>query len=84
MLDSVAQSLSRLGEPARGATLLSAAAAIRERAGARLTSAEQAICDEIEFACRQAMDAADLARAWGAGRHLTLAQAIELALQPLR
>ena len=83
MLDSIAQTLSRMGEPARAATLLGSAASIRERASVKLAAGEQALCDEAVLACRAALGEAGLAAAWAAGRTLTLAQTIDLALQPL-
>ena len=72
-----------MGDPARGATLVAAAAAIRERASVKLTTNEQATNDETMLACRVALGEAALGDAWAAGRALTLAQAIGLALKPL-
>jgi tetratricopeptide (TPR) repeat protein len=83
VLDRIAQTLSRMGDPARGATLIGVAVAIRERAGVKLTANEQANNDETMLACRVALGEAALAAAWAAGRALTLAQAIGLALKPL-
>ena len=83
VLDSIAQTLSWMGDSARGATLLGAAAAIREQASVKLAANEQANCDETMLACRAALGEAGVAAAWAAGRTLTLAQAITLALQPL-
>jgi predicted ATPase len=83
VLDSVAQTLSRMGDLASGAALLSAAAAIRERASVKLAAIEQANYDETLRACRVALGEAGLAAAWATGHTLTLAQAINLALQPL-
>jgi predicted ATPase len=81
VLDSVARSLGRMGDPARAVTLMAAAAAIRERANAKLAANEQAECDETARACQAALDDAAFAAAWAAGRALTLAQAIGLALE---
>lgn len=81
VLDSVAQALSRTGAPDRATTLLGAAAAIRERAGIKLTANEQASCDETMRACRAALGDAGADAARDAGRALTLAQAIDLALR---
>jgi hypothetical protein len=83
VLDSIAQTLGRMGDLAGGATLLSAAAAIRERASIKLAASEQANDDEALRACRAALGEAGLAAAWEAGQALTLVQAINLALQPL-
>jgi predicted ATPase/DNA-binding SARP family transcriptional activator len=82
VLDRVAQILSRLGDSVRGATLLGAAAAIREQAGARLAANEQASRDDTIQACRLALGEAAFADAWATGRLLTPAQAIGLALEP--
>ena len=84
VLDSIAQILSRMGDPARGATLMGAAAAIRERASVKLAANEQASYDETMLACRAALGEAAFAAAWAAGRTLTLAQAIGLALKRVR
>mgnify|MGYP001065310328 CR=1 FL=1 len=83
VLDSVAAVLGEIGDPARAATLLSTAAAIRERASARLTAAEQAACDATARACRAALSEREFSAAWAAGRTLTLAQAVAQALEPL-
>jgi hypothetical protein len=80
VLDNIAQSLSRMGEPSRGATLLSAAVAIRQRASVKLATSEQASCDEASRACRAALGEAAFAAAWIKGRALNLTQALGLAL----
>jgi tetratricopeptide (TPR) repeat protein len=83
VLDKIAQILSYQGDPARGAMLMAAAAAIRDQAGVRLTTHEQDGCDETLRACRMTLGEAAFAAAWTEGRTLTLGQAIDLALQPL-
>jgi hypothetical protein len=83
VLDRIGQTLSRMGDPARAATLLGAAAAIRERASVKLAASEQADHDETMVACRVELGEAAVAAAWAAGRTLALAQAIGLALKPL-
>jgi tetratricopeptide (TPR) repeat protein len=83
VLDKVAQTLRQMDDLARGATLLSAAAAIRGRASVMLTAREQAACDEVARACRAALGEVAFDAAWAAGRALTLAQAVDLALRPL-
>jgi predicted ATPase/DNA-binding SARP family transcriptional activator len=83
VLAKVARTVGRMGEPARAVTLSSAAAAICERASATLAGREQAASDEALWAHRAELGEGTFAAAWGAGRTLTLAQAIELALQPL-
>jgi predicted ATPase len=81
VLAKVAQALSRLGEPARGAALLGAAAGIRERASLTLALTEQADVDETLRTCRAALGEAGLNSALSGGRSLSLEQAIDLALQ---
>lgn len=84
VLDSTARALTHLSEAQRGATLLSAAATIREQAQATLTAREQAENDATLLACRESLGTAAFAAACAAGRTLPLAQAIDLALLPLR
>jgi hypothetical protein len=83
VLDSMAGTLSNQGDPAFGAMLMAAAAAIREQAGARLTTHEQDRCDETLRACRETLGEATFAAAWAEGRLLMPGQAIDLALKPL-
>lgn len=80
VLDSAGLTLARLGDPALGATLISAAQAIREHASARLTAHEQAGCDAAADECRAALGDTAFAAAASAGRSLTVAGAIDLAL----
>lgn len=80
VLDSVALTLIRLGDPSGGATLLGASGAIREQAGARLTAPERASCDATSAECRAALGEATFAAAWATGRAMTMAQAIDLVL----
>jgi predicted ATPase len=81
VVDNIAQIFSRMGDPRRGATLMSAAAAIRERASAKLAAKEQASRDETRRACRAVLGEAGFTAAWSKGRVLTLAQTISLALE---
>ena len=83
VLDGIARTLSRMGEPERGATLMSASETMRERASVKLAAIEQAGFDETMHACRLALGEAAFAAACVAGRALTLEQAVDLALQPL-
>jgi predicted ATPase/DNA-binding SARP family transcriptional activator len=83
VLDSMAGALSGQGDPALGAMLMAAAAAIRDQAGAKLTTYEQASYDEMLRACRTTLGEAAFAAAWAKGRMLTPGQAIDLALRPL-
>jgi Tetratricopeptide repeat len=80
VLDNIAQILSRMGDPSGGATLMSVATAIRERASAKLAVNAQASRDETMGACRVALGEAKFIAAWSKGRVLTPAQAINLAL----
>lgn len=82
VFDSMAESLLRQGNPTLGATLMGAANAIREQAGAKLTAHEQARCDETLRACRAALGEIAFAIAWREGRALTYGQALGLALGP--
>ncbi len=81
VLAKVALALSQLEDPARGAALLGAAAAIRERASVTLAPTEQADDDETLRACRAALGEAGLNTALATGRLLSLEEAIGLALQ---
>ena len=83
VFNSMARTLSDQGDPERGAMLMAAAAAIRDQADARLTTHEQASCDETVRACRMVLGEAAFAAAWAKGRMLTPGQAIDLALKPL-
>jgi hypothetical protein len=56
------------------------AAAIRERASAKLAVNAQASRDETMRACRVALGDANFTTAWSKGRVLTPAQATSLAL----
>jgi hypothetical protein len=84
VLDGIAQTLSRVGDPSIGATLMGAAATIRERANAKLTASEQASRDETLRACRVALGEAAFADVWAKGCVLTLEQAVRPALEPVR
>jgi tetratricopeptide (TPR) repeat protein len=84
VLDGIAETLSRMGDPSRGATLMGAAAAIRERANVRLAAGEQASRDATRLACRAALGEAAFDAAWAKGRALTLGQAISLVLERVR
>jgi predicted ATPase/DNA-binding SARP family transcriptional activator len=83
VFNSMARTLSHQGDPALGTMLLAAAATICEQAGARMTTSEQARCDETLRACRSALGEAAFAATWAEGRMLTPGQAIDLALNPL-
>ncbi|MBK9940316.1 MAG: hypothetical protein IPP13_01660 [Kouleothrix sp.] len=82
VLDSIAQLLAQLGEPARGVLLLGAAAAMRHQIGATLMPSRQTSHDQIISACRLALGETACAAAWATGHVLTPAQAIHLALEP--
>ncbi|MCU0491546.1 MAG: tetratricopeptide repeat protein, partial [Chloroflexaceae bacterium] len=79
VFDNLAPLLGHMGDPARGVTLSSAAAALRERASIRLTATEQASCDESISMCRAQLSEAAFIAAWATGCRLSLRQAIDLA-----
>lgn len=81
VLDRIAQVLFHLDDPVRAATLLSAAAAIRQRVGARLSADDQAAYDGVAQTCRAALGPAAFADAWDTGRTLEPHRAVALALQ---
>ena len=83
VFNCMADTLSDQGYPELAAMLMAAAAAIREQAGARLTTHEQGRCDASLRACRTILGEAAFAAAWAEGRRLTPGQAIDLALKPL-
>jgi tetratricopeptide (TPR) repeat protein len=83
VFNCMAGTLSDQGYPKLAAMLMAAAAAIREQAGARLTTHEQDRCDETLRACRTTLGEAAFAAAWAEGRMLTPGEAIDLALKPL-
>jgi tetratricopeptide (TPR) repeat protein len=83
VLDSIAQILNYQGGSALGATLIGAAAVIRERVSVKLAVNEQASRDTTIRACQVALGETAFVAAWTAGRRLTLGQAIDLALKPL-
>jgi predicted ATPase/DNA-binding SARP family transcriptional activator len=82
VFDSMAQILNDIDNPALGAILMASAAAIRDHAGVKLTTNEQAQREETLRACRLALGEAAFAVAWAEGRALTPGQAIDLALRP--
>ena len=67
--------------PRHAATLVGAAAAIRERMGVRLLPFRVAEHDRLVAAVREALDEAELATAFEAGSRLDLDSAIALALE---
>jgi predicted ATPase/DNA-binding SARP family transcriptional activator len=82
VFDSLAPTLGEGGDARLGVMLMAAASHIRDQAGARLTTREQARCDEVLRTCRTALGEADFMAAWAEGGTLTLMQAIDLALEP--
>jgi predicted ATPase/DNA-binding SARP family transcriptional activator len=84
VLEKVADLLARADDYGRASALLSAATALRERAGDSVSPTAQARLDETALICREALGEAAFADAWERGSRLTLAQAIDLASEPLR
>lgn len=82
VLDYVGRTFLQMAAAERAATLFSAAAAIREQAGAQLTDYEKASCDLAFQRCREALGDEGFDAAWAAGRTLTVEAAVDLALQP--
>jgi predicted ATPase/DNA-binding SARP family transcriptional activator len=78
-LETVAGVAQRQGEPRVGATLLAAAVAAREAAGATRPPDEQAWVDGLEAALRAALGDAEYAASLAEGRRVTLAEASALA-----
>jgi predicted ATPase/DNA-binding SARP family transcriptional activator len=81
VLDDVALTLIKLGDPERAATLLSVATAIRKRADVRLTATEQARREAAANACGLVLGTEAFTTIWAAGATLSFAQAIELVLR---
>jgi hypothetical protein len=63
-----------LGQPARAASLLGAAEAIRESIGRSLTPVERSIFERYTAAIRAQLDGATFAAIWAEGRKMTLEQ----------
>ncbi len=70
-------------KPPRAARLLGAAEVVREASGAPMTTYEQAEYARQVAALRAQLDADSLAAEWGAGRAMTMEQAIAYALEPV-
>lgn len=82
VLDYIGRTFLQMEDAERAATLFSAAATIREQAGVRLTDYEKAGCNLAFQRCREALGNAAFAVAWAAGRTLSIAEAVSLALEP--
>jgi predicted ATPase/DNA-binding SARP family transcriptional activator len=82
VLDYIGRTLFHMDDPARVATLFSAAAAMREYAGVKLTAYEKASCDQAYQNCRVALGDEAFDAAWALGRTLRAEEAVALALQP--
>jgi hypothetical protein len=83
-LEGMAGLAAATGRPARALRLAGAAAAIRAAVGTRPLPVEQENLDRWLTAARQALGAAEQAAAWGAGRALTLEEAIAAGLAEVR
>jgi len=79
-LESVAFIAQARGDGMRAARLLGAAEALREVADAGMLNIELAEYDVELSRLRNDMDADALARAWAAGREMTMDEAVDLAL----
>jgi hypothetical protein len=79
-LPVLAGALFARGQAERGATLLAAAAALRERLGARLPPAFQSAHDRMVAAMRTAVGEEGFVAAWGAGGAMPIEDALAAAL----
>jgi predicted ATPase/DNA-binding CsgD family transcriptional regulator/Tfp pilus assembly protein PilF len=71
------------GRPERAARLFGAAEALRERIGSPMIAADRSALDEDVANLRAALGNGPLATLWEAGRDLTMAAALNLALEPV-
>lgn len=83
MIEAVGAVAVAFGHAERGARLLGAAEALRERTGLRFQVAEnQVALEHAQANARAALGEEAFASAWAAGRSLGPAQALEVALEP--
>jgi predicted ATPase/DNA-binding CsgD family transcriptional regulator len=83
VIEAVAILAAAVGEAERGAKLLGAAEALRERIGLRFRVEEnQEALEQAIDATRAALDEQAFTAAWAAGRNLTPGQAVAAALEP--
>ena len=80
-LESLAELTGVLGDPRRAARLWGAAGALREAAGTPQPPAERRLREPYLIAARSRMEEADWTMAWEEGRAMTLAQAVDYALE---
>jgi DNA-binding CsgD family transcriptional regulator len=83
-LEGLAGVVAELGDAARGATLLGAAASMRERYGAPRHPHYQARYERTLAAARAGLNAGDFAAAWDAGSAMSREAAVALAMAPDR
>jgi non-specific serine/threonine protein kinase len=81
-LEGLAGVAGGLGDVARGATLLGAAEAVRERVGSPVPPPRQDRYDRTLAVVRAGLSADALASAWTAGRQLSPDEALSYALEP--
>jgi tetratricopeptide (TPR) repeat protein len=79
-LGNLGETLHQLGDDARAARLLGAAAMLQEASGATVPPREQVEPERTSAAVRRVLGDAAFAVAWRAGRALTMEQAIAEAL----
>jgi tetratricopeptide (TPR) repeat protein len=82
-LEGVAAAQAQLGNHAAAATLLGAAARIRDQTGAALSHDEQAEVDTIDAQSRAALSSDAFGRAWDEGEVLDAAASADWALRLL-
>ena len=84
VIEAVAIIMASGGQPVRGARLLGATEAMRERSGLRLRGAQnQATLEQAIAAARATLGEAAFTAAWSAGRSLQPGQAVAEALAPI-
>jgi hypothetical protein len=79
-LERLARVVRAQGQPAHGASLCAAAAALREAIGAPLPPVERPLFDQTVATVRAALGTDAFAAAWESGRSLPLEQVIAMAL----
>jgi hypothetical protein len=79
-LEGLAHAAALTGDPERAATLLGAAAAIREQTGVPLPPVEQPAYDATLERVRSALTPTELAARWDTGSAMLLAAAVDFAI----
>jgi len=83
MVSSAAGSMAMLGTPERAARLLGASFAVLEANGSAFQPSDLPEIEEYIRITRELLGVAAFDEAWAAGRVMTLAEAVELALTPV-